>query len=239
MAELQAKAQQIDTLVTANLEKQKLQPNAPVSDEVFVRRIYLDVVGRIPTLKETTDFLADKSADKRLLGIAVAMREDLNLLPSVVPLLSDSEAPVRRAAMLALGPIHEGAAGAERPLVHNQDLIRWLHDPDPEVRHLCEMSLRSRGLSERDVHLGRMLTDPDPMARLQLLLELPDQDDLSNMTKWLQKLSEDPDSAVRAAAVRVAAERQIDFADRLEQMTRTDPYGTARQIAEHYRKRYR
>jgi hypothetical protein len=35
---------------------------APVTDEVFVRRIYLDIAGRIPTLKETTDFLADKSS---------------------------------------------------------------------------------------------------------------------------------------------------------------------------------
>ncbi|HYF35845.1 MAG TPA: DUF1549 domain-containing protein [Prosthecobacter sp.] len=63
--ELRAKAQQIDTLVNAKLEKEKIQPNAPATDEVFVRRIYLDIAGRIPTLKETTDFLADKSADKR------------------------------------------------------------------------------------------------------------------------------------------------------------------------------
>jgi len=65
LPEIQAKAAQIDKLVDANLVKQKITPNAPVSDEVFVRRIYLDVAGRIPSLKETTDFLADKAADKR------------------------------------------------------------------------------------------------------------------------------------------------------------------------------
>lgn len=65
LPEIQAKATQIDKLVDANLVKQKIIPNAPVSDEVFVRRIYLDIVGRIPSLKETTDFLADKAADKR------------------------------------------------------------------------------------------------------------------------------------------------------------------------------
>jgi hypothetical protein len=65
LPEIQAKAAQIDKLVDANLVKQKITPNAPVSDEVFVRRIYLDIAGRIPTLKETTDFLADKAADKR------------------------------------------------------------------------------------------------------------------------------------------------------------------------------
>ncbi|SKB08034.1 Protein of unknown function [Prosthecobacter debontii] len=62
---IQAKASEMDRLVSAKLEKEKIQPNAPVTDEVFVRRIYLDVVGRIPTLKETTDFLADQSANKR------------------------------------------------------------------------------------------------------------------------------------------------------------------------------
>ncbi|HEY1085064.1 MAG TPA: DUF1549 domain-containing protein, partial [Prosthecobacter sp.] len=64
-AEIQAKASEIDRLVAARLEKEKIQPNAPVTDDVFVRRIYLDIAGRIPTLKETTDFLADTAADKR------------------------------------------------------------------------------------------------------------------------------------------------------------------------------
>lgn len=63
--DIQAKAAQIDKLVAAKLEKEKIQPLAPVSDEVFVRRIYLDIVGRIPTLKETNEFLADAAADKR------------------------------------------------------------------------------------------------------------------------------------------------------------------------------
>ncbi len=65
LAEIQAKAAQIDKLVSANLEKQKLQATAPVTDDVFVRRIYLDIAGRIPSLKETNDFLADKATDKR------------------------------------------------------------------------------------------------------------------------------------------------------------------------------
>lgn len=62
---IRAKAGEIDRLVTQNLEKQKIQPTAAVTDEVFVRRIYLDIAGRIPTLRETTEFLADPAADKR------------------------------------------------------------------------------------------------------------------------------------------------------------------------------
>ena len=60
-----AKAREIDALVQKKLEQEKLQPNAPASDSVFLRRVYLDTVGRIPTLKETQEFLADTAADKR------------------------------------------------------------------------------------------------------------------------------------------------------------------------------
>jgi hypothetical protein len=65
LEEVQAKAQQIDQMVTAKLAKEKIQPNEAVTDDVFVRRIYLDIVGRIPSLKETTSFLADKAPNKR------------------------------------------------------------------------------------------------------------------------------------------------------------------------------
>ncbi len=63
--QVKAKAAQIDKLVSENLAKQKITPNATISDEVFVRRIYLDIAGRIPTMKETTDFFYDTDADKR------------------------------------------------------------------------------------------------------------------------------------------------------------------------------
>ncbi|WP_395741352.1 DUF1549 domain-containing protein [Prosthecobacter sp.] len=63
--DLQATAAKIDELVNAKLVREKIQPNKPASDEVFVRRVYLDVVGRIPTLTETTDFLKSTDADKR------------------------------------------------------------------------------------------------------------------------------------------------------------------------------
>ena len=41
------------------------KPNAAASDETFLRRVYLDVVGRIPSLEESTRFLDSKDADKR------------------------------------------------------------------------------------------------------------------------------------------------------------------------------
>ena len=63
--DLKVTAAKIDELVNAKLAKEKVQPNAPASDEIFVRRVYLDVAGRIPTIQETTEFLKSSDPEKR------------------------------------------------------------------------------------------------------------------------------------------------------------------------------
>ncbi len=55
----------IDTILAKDYAKLKLQPNPASSDEAFVRRIYLDVVGRIPSIPEAQAFLASTDANKR------------------------------------------------------------------------------------------------------------------------------------------------------------------------------
>ena len=57
----------IDQLVAKQLTEQELNPNAMTTDEVFVRRIHLDLIGRIPTRKETRDFLASEDPIKSCL----------------------------------------------------------------------------------------------------------------------------------------------------------------------------
>jgi len=55
----------IDKLVLDGLTKAGQKPNAPAKDEVFLRRVYLDIIGRTPTADEALAFLNDKTADKR------------------------------------------------------------------------------------------------------------------------------------------------------------------------------
>jgi hypothetical protein len=55
----------IDELVLARLKEKDITPAAPCSDAVFVRRIYLDVIGRIPTAAEAKEFLEDTSPNRR------------------------------------------------------------------------------------------------------------------------------------------------------------------------------
>ena len=57
-------AYQIDYLIGATLVKNGQKFNAEATDEQFVRRIYLDAVGRIPTAEEAATFLADTTPTK-------------------------------------------------------------------------------------------------------------------------------------------------------------------------------
>ena len=55
----------IDTLIHNKLKKLRMKPAPLCTDEVFIRRVYLDVVGLLPTPEQSAAFLADKSPDKR------------------------------------------------------------------------------------------------------------------------------------------------------------------------------
>lgn len=58
-------AARIDMLVDAGLAKAGQKPNPLASDEQFVRRVYLDIAGRIPTREEALEFITDTSVSKR------------------------------------------------------------------------------------------------------------------------------------------------------------------------------
>lgn len=62
-------AAKIDTLVEAGLKKAGQKPNEMSSPEHFVRRVYLDITGTIPTSKQTESFLGNKSESNRIVLI--------------------------------------------------------------------------------------------------------------------------------------------------------------------------
>ncbi|MFN9507588.1 MAG: DUF1549 domain-containing protein [Planctomycetota bacterium] len=55
----------IDRILDADRASRSLDPLAVIDDTQFVRRVYLDLIGLLPTPEQTDKFLADKSADKR------------------------------------------------------------------------------------------------------------------------------------------------------------------------------
>jgi len=54
----------IDSLLSAALAKENRTLNAALNDEQFLRRVYLDVIGRIPTYQEYKDYMKVKNRDK-------------------------------------------------------------------------------------------------------------------------------------------------------------------------------
>ena len=59
----------IDRLVLNNLKRLGISPAPLCSDAVFVRRVYLDVIGTLPTAQQTRSFLSDQNLKKRALLI--------------------------------------------------------------------------------------------------------------------------------------------------------------------------
>jgi hypothetical protein len=59
-------AAKIDEIVEAALKKGNVNPNEPTTDEQFVRRAYLDIVGTIPTSKQADSFIRSTNPNKRV-----------------------------------------------------------------------------------------------------------------------------------------------------------------------------
>ena len=58
-------AERIDASLGQRFRTEKRTPAAPATDAAFCRRLYLDLVGRIPSVAEARTFLDDKRPDKR------------------------------------------------------------------------------------------------------------------------------------------------------------------------------
>ena len=60
-----AVTEKIDRFVEDGYQKHKVTPNAAASEEVLVRRLYLDIIGRIPTQEEVRSFTESADPAKR------------------------------------------------------------------------------------------------------------------------------------------------------------------------------
>lgn len=67
----------VDGLVFGRLKQLGIEPAHPCSDGVFVRRVYLDVIGTLPTGQEAWQFLQERSPNKRaaLIGRLLERKE--------------------------------------------------------------------------------------------------------------------------------------------------------------------
>ena len=66
----------IDTLVMKTFRSKGIEPANLCSDAVFIRRVYLDVIGTLPEPQEVREFLQDRSPRKRAALIHELLRRD-------------------------------------------------------------------------------------------------------------------------------------------------------------------
>lgn len=64
-AQTQPLRERIDAAVRAVWDREKITPARPASDAEFLRRVYLDLTGSVPTYEETLAFLDNKGPNKR------------------------------------------------------------------------------------------------------------------------------------------------------------------------------
>lgn len=180
-----------------------------------------------PAHKLVLAALQTSRVDNRLRAVRLSLYPGMtDLLESVAGLLNDDSAEVRRATLIAIGPA--------RDAVHDDQLLPCLHDSDPEVRRLCEQALIARGLRPEYLELGRLLTDPAPSRRLQVLDLLRESAELDTGL-WLRRLSHDPSPSIRVAAMRAMSQQSfVDLSDRIDQIAREDGSPTVRQLAQFY-----
>ena len=55
----------LDALIDAKLKKLRVRPSSLADNETFLRRVYIDVIGLVPTRAEYERFMSDKAPDKR------------------------------------------------------------------------------------------------------------------------------------------------------------------------------
>ncbi len=64
----------IDRFVDQKLAKLRIEPSGLCSDEDFLRRVALDLTGKLPTATEVRDFLADTRPDRRAQRVEILLR---------------------------------------------------------------------------------------------------------------------------------------------------------------------
>jgi hypothetical protein len=180
-----------------------------------------------PARKLVAASLQAETTANRLNAVRLSLCAGMaDLLDQVANLLNDESPEIRRAALVAVSHAREA--------VHDDQLLPCLHDPDPEVRRLCEQALIARGLRREYLEMGRLLTDPQPATRLQVLDHLRESNELDPGI-WLRRLSLDPSPAIRVAAVRAMTQQSfVDLSDRIDQIAREDGNPTVRQLAQYY-----
>lgn len=152
-------AAKIDRYIAARWEAEKVTPAAPADDGVFLRRLSLDVIGRIPSVAETRRFLRDPASDKR---------------ERVVERMLDSPGYVTNFSNIWRDLLMPEAQADFQQRFFAASMERWLRKQftdnvayDRMVRELIVMPLPNNRNGMRNVFYGQEQGEPTPLAYYQ------------------------------------------------------------------------
>ncbi len=137
--------------------------------------------------------------------------------------VADSDPAVRQQALIGFA--------ARRDLLGEEAILPLLHDTNPAVAFLAARTLKSRGLSDDLVNLGRLVAHPVPLSRASAIPQLLERTDIDPVV-WLTFLSRDPAESVRLRAVEALGTRTTPEAhQRLTEVAQGDDSGDVRAAA--------
>ncbi len=147
----------IDGFVWSKLERLGIEPSGLADDATFLRRVYLDTIGRLPTVAEAREFLGNNATDKRSKLIDQLLQK-----PEYADYWTMRWSDLLRIDQATVTP--EGAVAASRWLrkqfVENRPYDAWVRDimtvqggalaegPAPIYKALNEPEVLSRGISQ-------------------------------------------------------------------------------------------
>lgn len=150
-------AAEVDALLAAHWKQAGVAPAAPIDDATFLRRIYLDLAGRIPTSAETLAFLGDGRPDKRSALVA-----DLLTRESYVSNFYNLWADVLRHKSYFVNTANT------IPAAYGQYIKQSLRENKPYDRFVREM-LSAKGTAWTNGAIGYYARDPDmPLDNMAL-----------------------------------------------------------------------
>lgn len=143
----------IDGFVWDKLERLGIEPSPLADDATFVRRVYLDTIGRLPTAKEAREFLSSSATEKRAQLIDVLLQR-----PEYAEYWTMLWADLLRIDQQTITP--EGAVAATRWLkkqfVENRPY-------DAMVREI--LTVQGGALAETPAPIYKAMLEPEVLSR--------------------------------------------------------------------------
>ncbi|MCB0852416.1 MAG: DUF1553 domain-containing protein, partial [Bacteroidetes bacterium] len=127
----------IDLLVSDYFQKQKQPWQETVNDDIFIRRVYLDAIGLLPSTEEISRFKADKNANKREILIDSLLNDTHNYAQHWLSFWNDLLRNDYTGTGFITGGREQISDWLYQSLTDNKpynQMVRELLNPEPESR---------------------------------------------------------------------------------------------------------